>query len=108
MVPSFQLMVEDLRGNGLGEMLLKEHWKDAIRNNPSLQTLTLHILKENEVARMLYLKNKYIQIPQDPLLINETNGFGKWAKNCKDKDQWPLKKGIDLYGISLEEVQKII
>ncbi len=99
---------KNYRGNGLGEILLKEHWKDAIRNNPSLQTLTLHIYKENEIALKLYLKHNYILIPQDPLLINETNGFGMWAQNCKEKDQWPLKKNVNLYGVLLNDAQKKI
>ena len=99
---------KDYRGNGLGEILLKEHWQNAIRANPNIQTLTLHIHKENITASAFYLKHNYKKISQDPLLVNETNGFGKWALNCKEKDRWPLRKGIDLYGVSLEDVQKII
>jgi ribosomal protein S18 acetylase RimI-like enzyme len=99
---------KEYQGNGLGGILLKEHWRDAIRNNPNIQSLTLHMHKENISAAPFYLKYNYIKILQNPLLVNETNGFGKWAQNCKEKDQWPLKKGVDLYGILIEEVRKAI
>jgi ribosomal protein S18 acetylase RimI-like enzyme len=96
---------KNYRGNGFGEILLVEHWKNAISNNPSLQTLTLHIHENNSIALNLYLKFNYKKISQDPLLIKKNNGFGKWAQNCQEKDQWPLKKGVDLYGITLLNTQ---
>jgi len=99
---------KEYQGNGFGGILLKEYWRDAIRNNPNIQSFTLHMHKENISAASFYLKYNYKKILQNPLLVNETNGFGKWAQNCKEKDQWPLKKGVDLYGILIEEVRKVI
>lgn len=96
------------QGNGLGELLLFKHWKDAIGRNSTIQTLTLHIHDKNQIARSFYSKYDYKKIDQELSLLSENNGFGIWAKNCKEKDQWPLRKGIELYGISLKEVQNLI
>ncbi len=95
---------EGYRGKGLGNILLAEHWKDAIKNNPNIETLTLHMHTENTSAIGFYLKHGYQKIIQAPLLFQENSGFGCWALNCKEKDQWPLRSRIDLYGIVLEKV----
>ena len=99
---------KNYRGNGFGEILLREHWRNAICFNPNMQTLTLHIHKKNIKASEFYLKQSYKKISQDPLLIYENDGFGKWAQNCNKKDQWPLRKGIDLYGIRRKDVERIL
>jgi len=93
---------ETYRGKGFGEILLAEHWEDAIKNNSNIETLTLHMHVENTSATGFYLKHGYKKIIQAPLLFQENNGFGCWALNCKEKDQWPLRKGIDLYGLVIK------
>lgn len=90
---------EGYRGRGLGKILLVEHWKDAIKNNPDIETLTLHMHTENTSAVKFYLKHGYEKIAQLPQLFQEASGFGSWALNCKEKDQWPLRESIDLYGL---------
>jgi ribosomal protein S18 acetylase RimI-like enzyme len=99
---------EGYRNKGLGEILLAEHWINAINNNSNMETLTLHMHTENTSAVGFYLKHGYQKITQSPLLFQENNGFGCWASNCKEKDQWPLREGIDLYGFVIKDNHKII
>tara|TARA_X000000950_G_scaffold248184_1_gene307064 strand:+ start:321 stop:905 length:585 start_codon:yes stop_codon:yes gene_type:complete len=96
------------RNKGLGGVLLKEHWREAIKKNKNLNTFTLHMHSENKSAVGFYLNYGYKKIIQSPLLLKETDGFGSWALNCKKKDQWPLREGIELYGLVANEDKKIV
>lgn len=88
---------KDFRGFGLGRKLLKEHWKIGLQKSSNLNSFTLHIHRKNKLAENFYKKFKYEKIQQSESLLLNKSSLGAWARNCRDKDQWPLRYGIDLY-----------
>ena len=85
------------RGYGLGKKLLMEHWRTGFEYLANIKTFTLHVHSINKRAVDFYQKFQYKKVEQSKKLLLDKGGLGFWARNCKDKDQWPLKDGIDLY-----------
>ena len=90
---------KDFRGLGLGRKLLKEHWENGLQKSSDISSFTLHMHRQNKSAENFYKKFKYEKIKQSKSLLDHKDGLGSWARNCREKDQWPLKYGIDLYHI---------
>ena len=99
---------DSLRGLGLGQMLLIRHWKEALTNAKPPLTLTLHMHEVNQVATGFYAKFGYKKLEQIKSLPLEASGFGAWANNCQLKDDWPLKAGVELYGLQADYVKKYL
>ncbi|MDB2469174.1 GNAT family N-acetyltransferase [Alphaproteobacteria bacterium] len=99
---------DNFRGRGLGKTLLIRHWKEALSNARPPLTLTLHTHKVNQVTAGFYTKFGYKKLEQTESLPLEANGFGAWANNCRLKDRWPLKVGIELYGIRANQIKKYL
>ena len=89
----------EFRGQGFGKKLLEEHWKYGLLNNNNIDTFSLHVHSKNQFAANFYQKHKYKKIEQFDSLLSKEGGLGNWARNCKQKGQWPLREGIDLYSI---------
>ena len=96
------------RGLGLGKNLLFKHWENGIKNSLNIDTFTLHVHQVNKYAASFYHKYGYKKIAQSDNLLLLNNGLGSWTRNCKNKSQWPLKKGIDLYSIKVEKIKTIL
>ena len=90
---------EEYRGFGLGRMLMMRHWEDALEVMPKQQTFTLHMHAGNLRAIKFYTQFGYEKLLQSGELISVQNGFGAWARNCQEKAQWPLRSGIELFGL---------
>jgi len=58
------------RGQGLGNILLAEHWKDAIKNNPDIETSTLHMYTKNRAALGFYFKHGYPKNYSSTIIIS--------------------------------------
>lgn len=97
----------DYYGKGLGTILLDHYHKDAISKNPSIETFTLHLHSKNNFAERFYIKRGYGLIMQTKRLLEKNDGFGEWARNCKDKDRWPLRRGLRLFGVNVFNLKKI-
>tara|TARA_B100000886_G_scaffold322317_1_gene265233 strand:+ start:1995 stop:2585 length:591 start_codon:yes stop_codon:yes gene_type:complete len=95
------------RGCGLGEKLLIEHWRTGFKYVANIKTFTLHVHSINKKASKFYEKFKYKEVAQSKDLLLDNGGLGSWARNCKDKDQWPLKDGIDLYYLSSKKIKAL-
>ena len=93
------------RGLGLGEKLLMKHWENGIKNSLEVDTFTLHVHQINKFAASFYKKYGYKKVEQNNNLLLLNDGLGSWTRNCKNKDQWPLKKGIDLYLVKAKEIK---
>ena len=96
------------RGIGFGKKLLINHWENGLNKSFNNDTFTLHVHNVNKFAASFYKKFGYIKIEQNDNLLNLKNGLGSWSRNCKSKDQWPLKRGIDLYLLKVKKVKKIL
>lgn len=96
---------EEYRGFGLGRVLMMRHWEDALEAMPEQQTFTLHMHKGNLRAIKFYTQFGYEKLPQSEELILAQNGFGAWARNCQEKAQWPLRSGIDLFGLERSNIK---
>ena len=96
------------RGLGLGKNLLFKHWGNGIENSFKIDNFTLHVHQINKYAASFYQKYGYTKIDQSDNLLLLNNGLGSWTRNCKNKGQWPLKKGIDLYSISVKKIKTIL
>lgn len=89
------------RGLGLGRKLLQEHWREGLQKKSfNIKTFTLHVHKTNILGVDFYQKYSYKKVNQSKILLSEDSGLGSWARNCHEKDQWPLRDGIDLYYLS--------
>lgn len=89
------------RGLGLGRKLLQEHWREGLQKKSfNIKTFTLHVHKTNILGVNFYQKYSYKKVNQSRILLSEDSGLGSWARNCHEKDQWPLRDGIDLYYLS--------
>lgn len=93
------------RGFGLGRLLMMRHWEDALRAVPEQQTFTLHMHAGNLRAIKFYTQFGYEKLQQSGELILAQNGFGAWARNCQEKAQWPLRSGIDLFGLQRSNME---
>ena len=96
----------DYYSKGLGTILLDHYHKDAISKNPGIETLTLHLHSKNHFAERFYVKRGYGLVLQTKRLLENNDGFGEWARNCKEKDRWPLRKGIRLFGVDVVDLKK--
>ena len=95
----------EYRGIGLGRILIKRHWEDALGAMPKQQTFTLHAHAGNLRATKFYTQLGYKKIPQTGELILARDGFGAWARNCQEKDQWPLRSGVNLFGLRRSDLE---
>ena len=96
------------RGFGLGKKLILRHWRKALEQFPDNDTFTLHVNKINKFAADFYKKFGYKKIKQEKELLLLNDGLGSWARNCETKDQWPLKRDMDLYFVKVDKVRKDI
>ena len=68
---------KEYRNIGLGKILIAGHWENAMKVNPGIETLTLHVYKKNTSVINLYSEYGYKKIVQNPLLAQQSNGFGR-------------------------------
>ena len=98
---------KNYRGYGLGEKLLVEHWRTGFKYVANIKTFTLHVHAINKRAEDFYQKFKYKKVVQSKNLLLDEGGLGCWARNCKEKDQWPLRDGIELYFLPSNKIKAL-
>ncbi|MCK4308079.1 GNAT family N-acetyltransferase [candidate division WOR-3 bacterium] len=89
---------------GFGMQLLIKHWKQGLKVNPHLDTFSLHVDKENTVARGFYEKFEYREVIQENVNLEQEGGLCDWARNCRSHGDWPLRKNHLLYIIEVKDV----
>lgn len=78
----------DAQRQGVGSDLLRFHLRQAIAENPALESYTLHVREDAAWARPLYLKHGYVERAPRSLPTDGDSGLSDWAR-VYERHGWP-------------------
>lgn len=94
----------NFQSRGIGCQLLFRHWTQGLRENPTVDTFTVHVHHDNALAYKFYERWGYREVDQLTIDSKEDSGLGDWVRNCKSCGDWPLRKDLLLYIIRVKDL----
>jgi len=92
------------QNQGIGRDLLFRHWDQGLRENPTVDTYTVHVHNDNALACKFYERWGYREVDQLTIDPKEDSGLGDWVRNCQLCGDWPLRKDLLLYIICVKDL----
>jgi ribosomal protein S18 acetylase RimI-like enzyme len=84
------------QNNGIGRVIMSQFFEESNKNKETNLSFTLHIYKRNFQALDFYTRKCGFKTVEVISRLPSNEGLRQWVTNCRDKNDWPLREGIQL------------
>ncbi len=81
-------VASDAQRRGVGSALMTFHFEQSAKENPTSDSLTLHVMRDATWARAFYAHHGYVERDPKEVPLHDESGLGDWVRTYT-KFGWP-------------------